>query len=312
MTGSWLVVLVVFLLAFLAAQLFQSGLDGLLQDRKRRLRRLDGLGRPEADDVEIRRRQATRFGDNPLAAALGRLLAQSGTRLGPSTLALVWLGGALVWFVFLGKLDNASFRLAIALSGSGLSLLLWLRVKRSRRMARFGEQLPEVIDVIVRSLRAGHPLPVSLSLVAREMPEPAGPEFALVVDEVSYGRSLAEALDNLYVRVGYPELRFLVAAVSIAQQTGGNLGEVLARLARMLRDRFRLARRVRALSAEGRFSGLALSVLPVALFALINLVSPAYYSDFWGSAVAPTVLAVSLGLLVTGNIVIYRLVNLKV
>lgn len=179
-------------------------------------------------------------------------------------------------------------------------------------MARFGEQLPEVLDVIVRSLRAGHPLPVSLGLVARELPEPAGPEFALVIDEVNYGRSMAEALGNLHDRVGYPELRFFVASTSIAQQTGGNLGEILARLSGMLRERFRLARRVRALSAEGRFSGYALSMLPVALFGLINIVSPAYYTDFWQNASSPSVLAVCLGLLLIGNLIIYRLVNFKV
>ena len=164
----------------------------------------------------------------------------------------------------------------------------------------------------MRSLRAGHPLSVSLNLVAREMPAPAGPEFALVVDEVNYGRSLSEALDNLSERVGYPELRFFVAATAIAHQTGGNLGEILSRLSRMLRDRFRLSRRVRALSAEGRFSGYALSVLPVALFGIINLVSASYYAEFWKSAAATPVLATSIGLLLVGNVVIYRLVNFKV
>ncbi|GJE60035.1 type II secretion system F family protein [Methylobacterium trifolii] len=309
---QWLILLLVFVLVFLAVQQFQAGFGGLVQDRARRQRRVEELKGGESEDPDILRRRAGRFADNPLAARLNRLIVQSGTRLTGATLALVWLGLALVWFILLGVLGNASLRLAAATAGSGLSLLLWLRLKRGRRMARFGEQLPEVIDVIVRSLRAGHPLPVSLNLVAREMPEPAGPEFALVVDEVSYGRSLTEALGNLHARVGYPELKFLVASVSIAQQTGGNLGEVLSRLSRMLRERFRLMRRVRALSAEGRFSGLALSVLPVALFALINLVSPAYYAEFWRSAAASSVLGVSIGLLTLGNLVIYRLVNLKV
>lgn len=312
MSEPWLIILLVFVLVFLAAQQFQVGLGGIVRERKRRLRRIAELEPPEADERAILRRRASRFGDNPVAIAFNRLLLQSGTGLTVRVFCLIWLGLWLVWFVLLGVLGNTSLRLAAAMAGSATSLILWLRIKRKRRMARFGEQLPEVIDVIVRSLRAGHPLPVSLSLVARETPEPAGPEFALVVDEVSYGRSLAEALDNLHNRVGYPELRFLVAAVSIAQQTGGNLGEVLSRLARMLRDRFRLMRRVRALSAEGRFSGLALSVLPVALFGVINLVSPVYYTEFWRSAAASTVLGVSLGLLALGNLLIYRLVNLKV
>lgn len=312
MSESWLIIPIVFVLVFVAVQQFQIGLGGLVRERRRRLRRFGDLEPSAADERAVLRRRASRFGDNPLAVKFSRLLLQSGTGLTLPVFCMIWIGLWLVWFILLSILGNTSLRLAAALAGSGASLILWLRIKRQRRMARFGEQLPEVIDVIVRSLRAGHPLPVSLNLVARETPEPAGPEFALVVDEVSYGRSLAEALDNLHARVGYPELRFLVAAVSIAQQTGGNLGEVLSRLARMLRDRFRLMRRVRALSAEGRFSGLTLSVLPVALFGIINLVSPVYYTEFWRSAAASTVLGVSLGLLALGNLLIYRLVNLKV
>ena len=313
MTEPWLIIPLVFVLVFLAVQQLQAGVTGLVRGRKRRLHRLDASARSAtAPGGENLRRRTSRLAASPLTLTLDRLILQSGTGLSPAALGLTWVGLAVAWFVVLGVLGNASLRLAAAMVGSGGSVLLWLRLKRNRRMARFGEQLPEVIDVIVRSLRAGHPLPVSLSLVAREMPEPAGPEFALVVDEVSYGRSLTEALENLYGRVGYPELKFLVASVSIAQQTGGNLGEVLSRLARMLRDRFRLFRRVRALSAEGRFSGLALSVLPVALFVLINLVSPAYYAEFWRSPASSSVLAVSLGLLAIGNLLIFRLVNLKV
>lgn len=225
---------------------------------------------------------------------------------------MIGLCFALLFFFVLPAPANALLRFVVAMMGAGLGLTLWLRWKRARRIGLFGEQLPEVLDVIVRSLRAGHPLTVSLSLVAREMPEPAGPEFALVIDEVNYGRSITEALENLYQRVGYPELKFFVASTSIAHQTGGNLGEILSRLSRMLRERFRLMRRVRALSAEGRFSGYALSVLPVALFGLINVVSPNYYTEFWRSPVASTVLAISLCLLAIGNLIILRLVNLKV
>ena len=111
--------------------------------------------------------------------------------------------------------------------------------------------------------------------------------------------------------MGHPELAFIVAAVSIANQTGGNLGEILARLSRMLRERFRLSRRVRALTAEGRFSGYALSVLPIALFGLTSVASPTYYADFWTSPVSTKVMGVAIGLLLVGNAIIYRLVNFK-
>ena len=313
MPEPWVVYSLIFAFAFGAAQLFQVGLAGLLRGRRRTSRRFQALhpdgGGP--DPLDALRRRESRLGEVPILASLANLYRQSGVSLRPGGLAAVALAIGLLAYVLL-PIASGPGRLAASALLASLVLYGYLRVKRGRRLARFGEQLPEVIDVIVRSLRAGHPLPVSLSLVARETPEPAGPEFAIVVDEVNYGRSISEALENLSGRVGYPELRFLVASVSIAQQTGGNLGEVLARLSRMLRERFRLARRARALSAEGRFSGIALSALPVILFGAIQLVSASYYAEFWTSPAASTILAVSVGLLVIGNLAIYRMVNFKV
>lgn len=307
-----MVYVLVFVLIVVAAWQGQRGLAGLSRIRRRTRERFDALpaGGPSVAIDLLRRR--SRFGGSRLVRAANRLLLQSATRRTPAALAGMAGGIALAAFLLSPVPADAATRLLAALVVGPLVVVLALRRQRSRRMARFGEQLPEILDIIVRSLRAGHPLPVSLGLVAREMPEPAGPEFAIVVDEIAYGRSLPEALENLYDRVGYPELRFVVASTAIAQQTGGNLGEILSRLSRMLRERFRLARRARALSAEGRFSGLALSVLPVALFAIINVVSPAYYGEFWQSPSAPRILAVSVGLLVLGNLAIWRLVNFKV
>lgn len=311
MTEPWPIYLVVFALIFVATLLFQGGASTLALRKRRKRSRLDSITPPgSGEEIEIVRRRRSRIGEIGLVQRLDRFVLQSGTQLSPVSLAAIWLGLALACLVLLPSFTNG-LRLPSALLAGALLLGLWLWRKRARRMARFGEQLPEVLDIIVRSLRAGHPLPVSLSLVAREIPAPAGPEFATVVDEITYGRSVTQALENLYERVAYPELKFFVASASIAQQTGGNLGEILSRLSRLLRERFRLTRRARALSAEGRFSGLALSIMPIALFALINLASPGYYADFWRSDVATRILALCIGLLLVGNLVIYRLVNLK-
>ena len=312
LSEPWLIYLAVFVLVVAAAHQAQIGLSALLGQRRRTTERLDALAGAVPETTAVLLRRTSRVGSTPLARWLARLVVQSGTVRTPASLGGIALGLALLLFLALPVPANASFRLVAAIALAGLAVLGALSLQRRRRIARFGEALPEVLDVITRSLRAGHPLPVSLALVARETPEPAGPEFALLVDEVSYGRSVAEALENLYQRVGYPELRFVVAAVAIGHQTGGNLGEILSRLARTLRERQRLTRRVRALSAEGRFSGIALSALPVALFGLINLLSPAYYAEFWASPSAGRVLAFALVLLAAGNLVILRLVNLKV
>lgn len=313
MSEPWTVYLLIFVMVVLAVQQLQQGLGGAARRRGVARRRQDALAPAAAStDADALRRRESRFGRLAVVAHVNRLVLQSGTRLSPAMLGLVGVALALAVDVLLPAILAPLLRLVVGVAAAAALLEGWLRFKRGRRMARFGEQLPEVLDVIVRSLRAGHPLAVSLSLVAREMPEPAGPEFAVVIDEVSYGRSLTEALNNLHARVGYPELRFFVASTAIASQTGGNLGEILSRLSRMLRERFRLSRRVRALSAEGRFSGYALSVLPVALFGAINLVSASYYAEFWRSAAATPVVVVSIGLLAFGNLVIYRLVNFKV
>lgn len=312
MSDQWIVYLVVFVLATVAAHQGQAGLATILGQKRRTADRLKTLRGDEAGTPAIELRRNLRGGGGPLSNWITRLVLQSGTTRSPSFLGAMAVGIGLVLYLVLPGAAHWSFRLLLALALGCLAVVASLRIMRRRRIARFGDALPEILDIITRSLRAGHPLPVSLALVAREATAPAGPEFALLVDEISYGLSIPEALERLYQRVGYRELRFVVAAVSIGQQTGGNLGEILARLSRTLRERQRLVRKVRALSAEGRFSGLALSILPVALFALINLVSPAYYAEFWASPAAGKIVALSLALMVAGNVVILRLVNLKV
>ena len=228
MSEPWAVYILIFVLVAVAVHQLQLGLRGLTRSRRERASRFASLGRVAAsEDLDTLRRRSSRLGRSALAARMSRLIVQSGTGLSLPSLGTIWLGLTLMSWLVLPAPAISALRLIIAAIGSALVFVLWLRIKRARRMARFGEQLPEVIDVIVRSLRAGHPLAVSLGLVARETPDPAGAEFALVVDEVSYGRSLSEALENLYQRVGYPELRFFVASTAIAHQTGGNLGEIL-------------------------------------------------------------------------------------
>ncbi|WP_160310455.1 type II secretion system F family protein [Microvirga vignae] len=203
--------------------------------------------------------------------------------------------------------------LGVVLSGAAaaLSIIGFLLFMRTRRIGRFAEQLPDIIDVIVRSLRAGHPLPVSLSLVAREMPDPAGSEFALVFDEVTYGRDVRDALGNLYRRVGYEDLGFLVTSIAVSYQTGGNLGDILARLAKMLRERFRMKRKIKALSSEGRFSALVLSLFPFVMFGIINMINPKYYGDVWGSPYLTLAALTGALLLTVGNFIMYKMVNFK-
>ena len=128
-------------------------------------------------------------------------------------------------------------------------------------------------------LRAGHPVPVAVGLVAQELPDPIGTEFGIAADEITYGADVETAMRNLYFRVGQEDLPLFVTAVSIQGSTGGNLSEILANLSRVIRQRFKMRRKIKALAAEGKFSALFLSGLPVAIFLLLNVVAPDFYAD---------------------------------
>jgi tight adherence protein B len=160
-------------------------------------------------------------------------------------------------------------------------------------------------------LRAGHPVPVALSLVGREMPDPAGTEFGVASDEVTFGLSIPNAMENLAYRAGAPDLLYLVTSISVQSESGGNLSEVLSRLSKLIRERFRMRRKVKTLTSEGRASAVILTILPIALFLLINLISPKYFGDVWNEPGFRKAAIVSGVLLVIGNYIMRQMVNFK-
>ena len=159
-----------------------------------------------------------------------------------------------------------------------------LKFRRNRRHKIFGVQLPEALELITRSLKAGHPVPVAIAMVSREMPDPIGSEFGIVADEVTYGSDLVSALRNLYDRVGQEDLPLFVTAVSIQSSSGGNLREILDGLSTTIRDRGKLKRKVRAISTEGRMSAYILTAVPCLLGAAIMVLMPHFYTSVSGRA----------------------------
>lgn len=193
-----------------------------------------------------------------------------------------------------------------------LSMVIFLAIIRRRRIAKFSEQLPDAIDVIVRGVKSGYPFTVALGLVAKEMSDPIGTEFGMTLDEITFGSEMGAALDNLFHRVGHEDLLYLIMAVKVQNQTGGNLAEILSRLARLLRERTILRLKVRALSAEGRLTAIFLTVMPFLLFVVVTLLRPDYYYGVLDSPLAVPILLLGLMMLAAGNVVIYRMVNFKV
>lgn len=168
-------------------------------------------------------------------------------------------------------------RIVVALITGYAAFYIWLRGKAKKRIALFEEQLPDALDLMVRSLRVGHPMNASVGIVAREMMDPLGTEFGLIADEATYGMPITDAMDRMAARVPVPDLRFLAIAINIQSTSGGNLAEILEGLSRVIRARFKLFRKVKAITAEARWSGWFLSVFPVIALLLVQVVQPDYY-----------------------------------
>lgn len=227
---------------------------------------------------------------------------------------------------FLAITSAAAAGLAVVLAMLGLplrlALLVWpalcvvvpvvaLRFMRSRRHKLFGIQLPEALELITRSLKAGHPVPVAVAMVGREMPDPIGTEFGLVADEVTYGSDLVSALHAMFQRVGHDDLPLFVTAVSIQASSGGNLREILDGLSAVIRERGKLKRKVRSISTEGRLSAYILTAVPVLLGAGIMLLTPEFYGEVWGEPLTWYLVGGSFAWLMLGNFIMFKMATFR-
>jgi tight adherence protein B len=294
--------------------LFFSGAS-YRQNVNRRLKLLRNEPNRENILVQLRKeRGLTGAGNYRLGIeALNRLVLQSGLTFGLGKLLLFIAVGSVV-SVAVGYVIRRDLleALLIALFCATALPYLVLRFLRSRRQKAFGAQFPDALDMIVRSLRAGHPVPIALTMASREMRDPIGSEFGIVVDEITYGSDLESALRSLYFRIGQDDLPLFVTAVAIQGSTGGNLGEILENLSGVIRQRFKMRRKIRALAAEGRASAIILSSLPIAMFIIIQVVAPDFYASVWDESITKTALGMAAGWMGIGNFVMYRLVNFKI
>lgn len=282
------------------------------QTLNRRLELSKQLRNSSAVLATLRDERGIRNVTNPTLRQLSEWLTQTGTDVARKTFILMF---SIVFFMVIVAVSKilgagvASFALAVVLTGT--ILVLFLVRQRGRRIAAFGEQLPDTIDIIVRGVRVGLPFTSAVALVAREMPDPVGTEFGMLADEIAFGLDVRSALDNLYRRVGQADLMFLTISVSIQAQTGGNLGEILSRLSRLMRNRANMRLKIRALSAEGRASAFTLSAFPFVLLLIVNLISPTYFGAIRSNPLVEPAIYLGLFLLIVGNLIMYRMVNFK-
>jgi tight adherence protein B len=312
----------IYLLVGVSAAMFAEGtyllFHGNASYRKNINRRLRVMDRkPDRENVLVqlrRERGLTGDGDYRLPLInLNQLLLQSGLSIGFGRLILFIGMGMIAAFSGTLSLDGKlSHALGAALFCGTILPVMVLRFLRKRRQNRFGAMFPDAIDIIVRSLRAGHPVPVAIAMVSRELRDPIGSEFGIVTDEITYGADLETAMRNLYFRVGTDDLPLFVTAVAIQSSTGGNLGEILENLSAVIRQRFKMRRKIKALSAEGRASALILSSLPFGMFAIINFLVPTFYASVWDQDLTKIGLLLAAGWMSIGNFIMYRMVNFRI
>ncbi len=242
-----------------------------------------------------------------------RLAVQSGVASGKLKFGMGFAVCAAVFVAFLGYLRFGPLAGFGAFVGvAGILPLIVLMISRRKRLRAFEAQLPDAIDIMVRGLRAGHPLPVSIAMVGREMPDPIGSEFGMTADELTYGLDLEASMSNLSARVGLEDLVLLVLAITIQSQTGGNLSEILSNLVNVLRGRSKMRRKIKSVTAEGRASAVILSALPFLVFGAIFFVSPDFYGKVWHEPIVPKVLAMAVAWMLIGNFIMFRMVNFRI
>ncbi|MCP4209015.1 MAG: pilus assembly protein TadB [Shimia sp.] len=282
----------------------------------RRLEMLDkGAKREEVlDQLRKEMKQHSENKGIPLYSMLAEKAQKAAIAFSPIQLIMMMAVVTVLAFVGLtiGTQSGAITRAAIALMMGVGGVYTWVSMKAGKRIKMIEEQLPDAIELMVRSLRVGHPFSAAIQIVSKEIEDPLATEFGVIADEAAYGRDLGEALKDMAERLDMQDMRFLSVAVTIQAQSGGNLAEILAGLSKVIRARFRLFRRVKAITAEAKWSGKFLSSFPVLALIVINLMDPNYYDEVkehWLYIPGCIAVGVFLGL----NLIVMKiLTNIKV
>ncbi|MEY4984375.1 MAG: hypothetical protein RIR62_2641 [Pseudomonadota bacterium] len=250
----------------------------------------------------------------PLYSILADKAQKANIAFSPKALVgiMVALSGVAYVGLAVGTQAEPMVRAAIAVFMGVGGVYFWVNRKAKQRVSMMEEQLPDAVELMVRSLRVGHPFSSAIGIVSKEVADPLGTEFGVIADEAAYGRDVAESLKAFAERMDNQDLRFLAVAVTIQQQSGGNLAEILDGLAKVIRARFKLFRRVRAITAEAKWSGMFLSGFPIAAGAAIQLIEPTYYDEVKETPYFVPAALIVAGFLVVNVIFMKMMVNIKV
>src|SRR5262245_57724475 len=297
--------------------ILRGAAGGRAQERLDALIGRTGRGKDSSTDLLIKQalqevgRQNIFERITPEFFKVSKMFEQADVKIKPSAL----FGAACCFALGFGTLTALMVSVFVApvtaAMGFGLPFV-WLVWKRNQRLKKFAAQLPEAMELVARALRAGHSLAAGLHVVADEMPEPVSKEFGRVYEEQNLGISLEEALLHMCDRVPNLDLRFFVTSVNIQRQTGGDLAEILDRIGHIVRERFKILGQVKALTAEGRLSGVVLIALPIGLFLMMLHMKPDYVKLLWTDPMGIHMSLAAIILMIIGSYCIKKIVDIKV
>lgn len=283
-------------------------LDALVASRggSNELQRLNLVQEMDSESEQRLLQWLGKFGD------VEAFLEQANIRVPVKKLLLIIGGLGLFGLVATGLSPLPVYLSPIAAASLAGIPLLWLHLRRQRRLAKFTKQLPEALDLVSRSLRAGHSLGAGIGMVSSEMEEPLKSEFGRVFEEQNLGISLEEALQGMAKRVPTMDVRFFATAVTLQRSTGGDLVEIMEKISHLIRSRFRLAGQIQALTGEGRISGLVLLALPPGLFVLMLVLNREYAMMLFTAPDGRRLLAGTIVMQLLGAAVIRKIIDIKV
>jgi tight adherence protein B len=246
----------------------------------------------------------------PFALTMDNIVAQAGLTQPVGVYILLSIVLAFIGFMLLSIITRG---LLFPIAGLCFGILpyFYLVLKKNQRIKAFEAQLPDALDLMARSLRAGHALTGGLQMVAQEFLEPLGPEFARAAAQINIGVSVEQALQNMTRRLDCQDLKFLAVSIIIQRETGGNLAEILESIAHLIREREKLRGKIRALSAEGKLSAIILVCLPFAVVAVLLVINPKYITILSEDSLGLFIVFVALLMMAVGILIIKKIISIK-
>ncbi len=319
--------LMISIAAFVGAAAFAAAVIMLMNSfgatrAEGRLDVLAGLKAPESESKGLMKDDMIRLGRGAMQGMIGKL----SKRLGAWNLFFEQADSPVTFETFLLLCGGCSF---LGVGGAviakapvpmypvcglvtALLPLLWMHMRRKRRMTRFGKQLPDAMELVARALRSGHALSSGLHVVVEEMPDPISHEFNMAYEQQNLGVPIETALKSMLRRMPNLDLKFFVTAVAIQRQTGGDLAEILDKIGYVIRERFKILGTVQALTGEGRLSGIVLMAMPIAIFFAVYYLNPDYVMLLFTTEIGKKMIAGGIVMQILGAVCIKKIIDIKV